>query len=306
MAPHHYLLYDVFTRAPFSGNALAVFPDARGIAAADMPRIARELNLSETTFVLPAERSDTDVRMRIFTPQIEMPMAGHPTVGSTFALAHAGVIAPGRSRFVFGLNVGPVPVDLEWPDGILSFVWMTQAAPAFGRTAPRELVAEAVGRPAADLRDDRPVQEVSCGVPYWIVPVRDRAAVDRAVADAANLRRLGERVGVGLPVYLFARDAGGDGEFYCRMFAPGLGVLEDPATGSAAGPLGCYAVQHGLVAPDESHTRSKGSAAITIRQGTAMGRPSRMHVEVAGKPDAITSVRVGGPAVLIGRGELHL
>ena len=126
MASHHYLLYDVFTQAPFSGNALAVFPDARGIAGTDMPRIARELNLSETTFVLPAERSDTDVRMRIFTPHVEMPMAGHPTVGSTFALEHAGVIAPGRSRFVFGLNVGPVPVDLEWPDGTLSFVWMTQ------------------------------------------------------------------------------------------------------------------------------------------------------------------------------------
>jgi trans-2,3-dihydro-3-hydroxyanthranilate isomerase len=303
---HQYLLYDVFTHAPFSGNALAVFPDARGIAVPDMQRIARELNLSETTFVLPAERRDTDVRMRIFTPQVEMPMAGHPTVGSAFALAHAGVIAPGRGRFVFGLNVGPVPVDLAWSGGTLSFVWMTQGAPAFGRTAPRGSVAEAVGLTAGDLLDDPAVQEVSCGVPYWIVPVRDRAAVDRAAPDAANLRRLGERAGGSLPVYLFARDADGRDEFYCRMFAPGLGVLEDPATGSAAGPLGCYAVQHGLALANESDTSSNTSAAITIRQGVAMGRPSRMHVEVAGAPAAITSVRVGGPAVLIGRGELHL
>jgi trans-2,3-dihydro-3-hydroxyanthranilate isomerase len=305
VALHQYLLYDVFTHAPFSGNALAVFPDARGIAVPDMQRIARELNLSETTFVLPAERSDTDVRMRIFTPQVEMPMAGHPTVGSTFALAHAGVIAPGRTRFVFGLNVGPVPVDLAWSDGTVSFVWMSQRAPAFGRTAPRGSVAEAVGLTAGDLLDDPAVQEVSCGVPYWIVPVRDRAAVDRAVPDAAHLRGLAERVGVSLPVYLFAREADEGDEFYCRMFAPGIGVLEDPATGSAAGPLGSYAVQHRLVA-DDRRGSGQNITAITIQQGVAMGRPSRMHVQVEGRPGAINSVRVGGPAVLIGRGELHL
>jgi trans-2,3-dihydro-3-hydroxyanthranilate isomerase len=243
--------------------------------------------------------------MRIFTPQVEMPMAGHPTVGSTFALARAGVIAPGRARFVFGLNVGPVPVDLEWAEGTVSFVWMTQAAPAFGRTAPRGDVAEAVGLTAGDLLDDPPVQEVSCGVPYWIVPVRDHAAVDRAVPDAAHLRRLGERVGVSLPVYLFAREAGGGEAFYCRMFGPGIGVLEDPATGSAAGPLGCYAVQHRLAA-DGRRGSGQNTTAITIQQGVAMGRPSRMHVQVEGRPDGINSVRVGGPAVLIGRGELHL
>src|SRR5688500_3417107 len=236
MTAYAYLHYDVFTGEPLLGNQLAVFPDARGLSTAQMQAIAREINFSETTFILPAERADTDVRMRIFTPQVEMPMAGHPTVGSTFALAHAGVIAPGRARFVFGLNVGPVPVDLEWSDGTVSFVWMTQAAPAFGRSAPRGDVAEAVGLTAGDLLDDPPVQEVSCGVPYWIVPVRDPAAVDRAVPDAAHLRRLGERVGVSLPVYLFAREAGGGEEFYCRMFGPGIGVLEDPATGSAAGP----------------------------------------------------------------------
>jgi trans-2,3-dihydro-3-hydroxyanthranilate isomerase len=149
------------------------------------------------------------------------------------------------------------------------------------------------------------VQEVSCGVPYWIVPVRDRAAVDRAVPDAAHLRGLAERVGVSLPVYLFAREADEGDEFYCRMFAPGIGVLEDPATGSAAGPLGSYAVQHRLVA-DDRRGSGQNITAITIQQGVAMGRPSRMHVQVEGRPGAINSVRVGGPAVLIGRGELHL
>src|SRR6186997_2874654 len=127
-----YLFYDVFTDRPLLGNQLAVFPDARGLTTQQMQAIAREINFSETTFILPAERADTDIRMRIFTPAVEMPMAGHPTVGSTFALAHAGVIPRGQSRFVFGLNVGPTPVDLEWDRDRLGFVWMTQSTPAFG------------------------------------------------------------------------------------------------------------------------------------------------------------------------------
>src|SRR5829696_3611745 len=111
-----YLQYDVFTSEPLSGNQLAVFTDARGLSTERMQRIAREMNFSESTFILPAERDDTDIRMRIFTPYIEMPMAGHPTVGSTFALAHTGTIPPSARRFVFGLNAGPTPVDLEWQD----------------------------------------------------------------------------------------------------------------------------------------------------------------------------------------------
>src|SRR5215510_4186076 len=127
----NYLFYDVFTDRPLLGNQLAVFPDARGLTTAQMQAIAREINFSETTFVLPAERSDTDVRMRIFTPGVEMPMAGHPTVGSTFALARAGIIPVGCERFVFGLNIGPTPVSLTWRGADLSFVWMTQLAPTF-------------------------------------------------------------------------------------------------------------------------------------------------------------------------------
>src|SRR5262245_16506599 len=126
-----YLHYDVFTSEPLLGNQLAVFTDARGLSTERMQAIAREMNFSESTFVLPPEAAGTDVRMRIFTPYVEMPMAGHPTVGSTFALAHAGVIAPGCRRFTFGLNVGPIPVDLEWRDGGLRFAWMTQLAPTF-------------------------------------------------------------------------------------------------------------------------------------------------------------------------------
>lgn len=299
-----YLLYDVFTGTALSGNQLAVFPDARAVPAGSMQRIARELNLSETTFVLPATLDGTDARMRIFTPQVEMPMAGHPTIGSTFALAQTGAIAAGRARFVFELNVGPVPVDLEWDGSRMRFAWMTQAAPVFGRVADAAAVADALGLLARDVRDDLPLEEVSCGVPYLIVPLRDKTAIDRAVPDPARLARIAAKTGSAVPLYLFAPASFSDASdgaptWYCRMFAPGLGVLEDPATGSAAGPLGCYLVQHTLL-------RGAAASAITIVQGVAMGRPSRMHVAVSGEPSTISGVKVGGEAVFIGRGELFL
>ena len=276
-----------------------------------MQRVAREMNFSESTFVLPAERNDTDARMRIFTPSVEMPMAGHPTIGSTFALAQAGVIAPRLERFVFGLNVGPVAVDLEWSDAQLRFVWMTQGVPEFGASADRAPVAHALGLDVDDVRSELPVQQVSCGVPYLIVPLRDHAAVDRAATDHGALRRLQQATGVDLPLYLFApsvtgsriRDPGSPiadpaRVFSCRMFAPGLGVLEDPGTGSAAGPLGAYLVSHGVVGSD-------GPWRIAIEQGVVMGRPSRIEVVISGPSEAMM-VKVGGEAVLVGRGELFL
>ena len=309
-----YLLYDVFTDAALTGNQLAVFTDARDVPAAAMPRIARELNLSETTFVLPAERDDTDVRMRIFTPAVELPMAGHPTIGSAFALAKSGVILRGRTQFTFGLNVGPTPVELQWDGDVVRFVWMLQSRPSFGRVVERAVVATALSLPEAAVRADLPVQEVSCGVPYLIVPLTDTDAVARAVPDGAALRRLGDAIGGPLPVYLFA-DAGAgrprpaDGgagpgpwaapEYVARMFGPGLGVLEDPATGSAAGPLGGYLVHHAPV-------RGAGASRLVIRQGASMNRPGVLHVSVDGDADTIASVKVGGAAVLVGRGELYL
>ena len=307
----NYLHYDVFTGEPLLGNQLAVFPDATGLTTAQMQAIAREINFSETTFVLPAERPDTDIRMRIFTPGVEMPMAGHPTVGSTFALAHTGAIARGRTRFVFGLNVGPTPVDLEWKDDRVRFVWMTQAKPTFGKpVTDRAAVAASIGLRAGDLVDDLPIQEVSCGVPYLLVALRDREAVDRATGDSVALLELPDLSRSQPAVLLFSCEraavgqvppkpeavGGGPAEMYSRMFAPGLGVLEDPATGSAAGPLGCYLLQHGLVSSEQARQ-------MTNVQGVKMGRASRIHMAITGAPGAITDVKVGGEAVLVARGE---
>jgi trans-2,3-dihydro-3-hydroxyanthranilate isomerase len=293
-----YLLYDVFTGEALVGNQLAVFTDARGVDTSKMQRLAREMNLSESTFILPAERSDTDIRMRIFTPTNEMPMAGHPTIGSTFALAHTGVIRPGSSRFVFGLNIGPVPVDLEWGSA-LKFAWMTQPSPVFGAVIEdRAAVAAMLGLGDDDLAPMLPVQQVSCGVPFLFVPLRDRKAVDRAVSDAGAFRRFTTDTGVDLAIFMFSIDAPGSTEtVYSRMFAPEFGIIEDPATGSASGPLGCYLVHHGIV---------EGSAArkMVSLQGVAMGRRSRIHMSIDGDRRNISRVRVGGEAVLIGKGEL--
>ncbi len=313
-----YLHYDVFTGEKLLGNQLAVFTDARGIEAGLMQRLAREMNFAESTFILPAEQEGTDIRMRIFTPFVEMPMAGHPTIGSTFALAHSGVIRPGTPRFVFGLNIGPTAVDLEWSPPTreplrrgraeasaeaggarLRFAWMTQLVPTFGpEIEDRSIVTAALGLTADDVPPGLPIQGVSCGVPFLVVPLRDRDTVDRAISDASAFSRLSMRLGDQLPIFFFAMlPAGSSGTVHSRMFAPDFGIVEDPATGSASGPLGCYLVRHGLV-------RGEAAGKIVSLQGVAMGRASRIHVAIEGSDQAITGVKVGGEAVLIGQGEL--
>jgi trans-2,3-dihydro-3-hydroxyanthranilate isomerase len=296
-----YLHWDVFTGEPLLGNQLAVFTAAEGLDTPTMQRMAREMNFSESTFLLPAEEAGTDVRMRIFTPFQEMPMAGHPTIGSTFALAHTGFLKPGRPRVVFGLNVGPTPVDLEWDGGRLRFAWMTQGRPRFAEPVDgRSLVAATLGLTLDDLAAGLPIQVVSCGVPFLVVPLRDRDTVDRAVSDAAAFRRLSASLGQELAIFLFAMlPPASEATVYSRMFAPDLGIIEDPATGAATGPLGCYLVEHGLVG-------GPSQASMISLQGVVMGRRSQLHIAVEGAPGAITTVRVGGQAVLVGRGELFL
>ena len=291
-----YLHYDVFTDEPLTGNQLAVFLDGRGLSTERMQALAREMNFSESTFILPPETPGTDVRMRIFTPATELPMAGHPTIGSTFALAHTGVIRAGAARFVFGLGIGPVPVDLEWDGPRLRFTWMTQRNPTFGPPVDsRDLVANALGLTVDDLVPNLPVQEVSCGVPFLLVPLRSRETVDRAVSDASAFRRLAESTGIDLPIFLFATQR--PAAVHSRMFAPEFGIIEDPATGGASGPLGCYLVRHHLVSSDAARS-------IVSTQGVAMGRPSRIHIAITERGGEIVEVKVGGTAVLVGKGEL--
>src|SRR5262245_52957052 len=170
---YRYIHLDVFTDRPLSGNQLAVFLDGRGLSTETMQAIAKEMNFSETTFILPSEQSDTDFRVRIFTPAAELPMAGHPTIGTAFALARAGTVGPGCSRVVFGLGIGPTPVAFNWRDDELSFAWMTQGLPEFGAPVPEPAGAAAALRlpSAAVTGTGLPVQVVSCGVPFLFVPL---------------------------------------------------------------------------------------------------------------------------------------
>jgi trans-2,3-dihydro-3-hydroxyanthranilate isomerase len=302
MRSYRYLQYDVFTDRLFGGNQLAVFLDGRGLSTETMQAIAKEMNFSETTFVLPPESAGTDVRMRIFTPGAELPMAGHPTIGSTFALARTGVIDAARDRIVFGLGVGPVPVSLTWNDGELGFAWMTQGKPEFFEPiADRAAVAAALSVDAAAISATTPVQVISCGVPFLFVPFTTRRGLDSAAVSgqpfAALLQSAKPRPN---GIFFFTTEPGADrATAYSRMFAPNLGVVEDPATGVASGPLGCYLVRHKIVTADVA-------ARMLSLQGVKMGRPSHVHISIGMKGDDITSVRVGGQAVLAGEGTLYV
>ncbi|MGE5358471.1 MAG: PhzF family phenazine biosynthesis protein [Bacteroidales bacterium] len=301
MRTYRYLHLDVFTDVPFGGNQLAVFPEPAGLDSELMQSITREMAYSESTFVFPAEDPRTAVRVRIFTPGKELPMAGHPTVGTAFALAHEGAIPAGQQEVVFGLGVGPTRVRLRWDGASLAFAEMEQLRPTFGEpVADRAAVAAALNLRTDDLLDiGTPVQPVSCGVPFLFVPLVTREAVDRAAVDVAALGRLCGPLGLAEEVFLFSPERSGDGAtVYSRMFAPGLGVTEDPATGAASGPLGCYLVRHGLV-PKEDAGR------IVSLQGVKMHHPSRVHIAIGVDGDEIVSVRVGGHAVVVGEGTLR-
>jgi trans-2,3-dihydro-3-hydroxyanthranilate isomerase len=300
---YRYFQLDVFSDRLFGGNQLAVFLDGRGLPADTMQLIAREMNFSETTFVLPAERADTDVRMRVFTPSTELPIAGHPTIGSTFALARAGVIAPDRDQFVFGLGVGPVPVELAWRNGDLNFAWMTQPQPRFvARFDGLSLVAAALGVSEAAIAGTKlPVEIVSCGVPFLMVPITSRAAVDSAILNVPAYDSLMQALrGEASGLFFFSLERGDDkATAYSRMFAPEVGVPEDPATGVASGPLGAYLVRHELVTPAAARS-------ILSLQGVKMGRPSQVHISIRVEGGDIRSVRVGGAAVVAGEGTLYI
>ena len=300
---YRFLHYDVFTDHLFGGNQLAVFVDGRGLSTDTMQAIAKEMNFSETTFVLPAETPGTDARVRIFTPAEELPMAGHPTIGTTFALARTGAVSQGRDRLVLGLTIGPTPVTLTWKGDGLGFVWMTQATPTFGEMiADRDALAAALSiSPAAITGTGRPAQIVSCGVPFLFVPLAARRAVDNARLNPAAYESLMEHARASAHgVFIFSAEPGGDrATVYSRMFAPGLGILEDPATGSASGPLGCYLVRHQMVPPDRA-------GAMLSLQGAKMGRPSYVHISIEMSGPDITGVRVGGEAVLAGEGTLYI
>jgi trans-2,3-dihydro-3-hydroxyanthranilate isomerase len=299
----HYHLVDVFTDRAFGGNPLAVVTNGRGVRVETMQAIAKEFNLSETTFVLPPDDPRHDWRVRIFTPGSELPMAGHPTIGTTFVLAREHLIPRGEreSKIVLEEGVGPVPVRVEFEGGEPVFAEMSQPLPKFGpRSTDVSAVAAMLSLNAEDIDDRLPLEVVSCGVPFFYVPLRSLDAAHRARPRVDLIERVSHEHGIPPEVFVFTREVEGAGStVHSRMFAPGMGITEDPATGAASGPLGCYLVRYGLIECDPA-------AEIVSEQGLEMGRPSYIRIRIERQGDDITAVRVGGQCHFMGEGFIEI
>jgi trans-2,3-dihydro-3-hydroxyanthranilate isomerase len=296
-----FTLVDVFTSRPFGGNQLAVFTDAAALSAREMQELAHEMNFSESTFVMPPE-SGSARRVRIFTPMREMPMAGHPTVGTTWVLASRGEIALESASVdaTLQLGIGPVTVTIESSHGKPDFVWMAHREAEFGaKRDDRASIAKALGITASDIRDDLPIQSVSTGFPFTFVPLKTLEALAKCAPNEpahTALLKPGEQ---SLPLYMFVATESGDFSARSRMFSPHDGVAEDPATGGAAAPFGAYAAAYGLIKPAPK-------ASLLIRQGVEMGRPSEIRVEVASKDGGAFALRIGGRCAIVGEGAMFL
>jgi len=299
---------DVFTDHAFGGNPLAVFPEAEGISDEQMQQIAREMNLSETVFVLPSNEERALRRLRIFTPTRELPFAGHPVVGTWNALAREGVVsAPeggnGSVRIEHELGIGVLPVEIEFQAGEPARVVMTQGAFEIGKEIAdldgRRTLARALGLSVDDLNESLPVQAISTGNSMLIVPVNSLDALGRCSVDSASLIAAYRSAGA-TGCYVFTLETKEESAAHARFFVPDLGMIEDPATGSAAGPLGGYMVHHGALSVEPEN----GVYRFIIEQGDFMQRPSRIHLEVTGAHNHVEQVRVAGSSILVARGEL--
>lgn len=291
MPEYRFVQVDVFTSEPFGGNQLAVFTDARGLGDAQMQAIAREMNFSESTFVFPPEDPAHDARVRIFTPGQELPMAGHPTVGTAWVLGSERA----KSSLVFELGVGPTPVTVKPAHAFQGAATMQQRVPEFWEAkASRAEAAALVSLDESALHPSLPILNGGAGVDYLYVPLRSRADLAAARPDAAAMDAyFGEAFH--RAVYVFCPEGDSTSDVRGRMFFLVNGApLEDPATGSAAGPLGGYLVNQGVCPP----------GSIRLQQGYEMGRPSDIVVNVAGAPGALESVTVGGGVVKVAEGRL--
>jgi trans-2,3-dihydro-3-hydroxyanthranilate isomerase len=283
---------DVFTSVPLEGNQLAVFADGSGLSDAEMQALAKETNLSETTFILPrdaATERERGVRVRIFTTTEELPFAGHPTLGTAMVLRGNG----GADEVALDLNVGRIPVRFSTRDG-LPFGIMTQRDPEFKQKHSREEVARASGLAIDDIADDLPIQTVSTGNPFAIVPLKSLAVLQKLSPTWANLKAYLDKSDAKFLYFVSRETLNPAAKLQSRMiFYNG----EDPATGSAAGPCAAWAVQYGVVPADKQ---------VLMEQGVEMKRRSRIFFSAGRNGDKIVNVRVGGHVAEVARGEFIL
>lgn len=282
---------DVFTSRALEGNPLAVFADGRELSDHEMQAIAKEMNLSETTFILPRDRAtekERGIRVRVFTVQEELPFAGHPTLGTAFAVRGTS----GAREIKLELNVGTIPVAFEERDEQPPFGEMTQNDPVFGEIHDRERIAEITGIPLADIDPNLPIQTVSTGVPFAILPLRGLQEIGRLAINQPRAMEYLSSSGAKFFFCLTRETVDPAARLHARMlFYNG----EDPATGSASGCAAAWMVQHRVAKPDER---------VLIEQGVEMKRPSKIFVRASRSNDRVVNVRVGGNVVEVLRGEL--
>ena len=282
---------DVFSSRPFEGNPLAVFLDGRGLSGQDMQALAREMNLSETTFILPREPSverEHGVRVRIFTVNEELPFAGHPTLGTAFQLRGS----MGTREVVLDLDAGRVPVQFEEKPGQPVFGEMTQVNPKFGERHDREAVVRACGLRDGDTDPSLPIQTISTGLPFTVVPLRGLEIMRDLHVDMKGSEEYLKRFGGQFFYFVSRETVDPAARLHARMMFYGG---EDPATGSAAGCAAAWMVAHGVAQPEER---------VLIEQGVEMNRPSRIFVRASLQDDRVVNVRVGGNVVEVLRGEV--
>jgi len=314
LAQYRFLQLDVFTDRAFAGNPLAVFPEAEGISDEQMQQIAREMNLSETVFVLPSDKEEALRRLRIFTPGNELPFAGHPIVGTWNCLAREGVVLPPESgngwvHLKHEVRIGVLPIDIEFKDGEPARVVMTQGKfeirGEIDDWQDQSQIARALGLAREDLDESLPIQAVSTGNTMLLVPVRSLADLGNSKVNLPMLSEIYEgnsSFGSATGCYAFTRETLeiGEARAHARFFI-GQNIGEDPATGSAAGPLGGYLVFHDATRVDPVD----GVYKFVIEQGDFINRPSRIGLEVKGQPGNVERVCVSGTSVVVARGVLE-
>ncbi|WP_024546676.1 PhzF family phenazine biosynthesis protein [Picosynechococcus sp. NKBG15041c] len=294
---NNYAFYtlDVFTEQIFGGNPLAVFPDAQGLTASKMQAIAKEFNLSETVFVLPSEQPDCDFQLRIFTPHAEIPFAGHPTVGTAYLLAHLGFIPTTQTQIFLEEGVGTIPVAIAWENNRVKTTALSAAQMPVFSEVPAVAIAELLNLTPADSASDRQPAVISCGLSFFYIPLASEAALHRCSLNLALWEKaLKNTEAANIYPFFVAENQ----TIYARMFAPALGITEDPATGSAATALAGYLAKYYPVATPENHWQ--------IYQGIEMGRPSQIRLSFQSEADQVNAISVAGATVLVSEGTLGL
>ena len=318
MRKYRFLHVDVFTEVRFGGNQLAVLVDGQSLSTEEMQKIALEMNFSETTFILPTESAEANWKVRIFTPRSEIPFAGHPTLGTAYVLAQEGMVELKEPKTTINLEmgVGIIPVELDVANKKIGFIQMRQQKPTFGlRLNQIARIAEALSIDIHEVEETGlPIEVVSCGLPFLYVPIKSLHTVEQLRPDFVLLGNICEEMGA-RGAFIFTQETIQpastnslglvsdkvipDLRVHSRMFAPGVGVYEDPATGSASGPLGCYLIKNGVVPP-------KPIVKIISEQGYEIERPSTLYIEIRMVDNGIVDVRVGGYVIPVAEGTLFV